>query len=148
MRLHDILRRDSRHPFQSIDILRKTPQQNPLILQQPHKRMRQSRLISPRIQPLCQSIKRFWILAEILERKHRFRVWQVERGQVAVETCSRGSKVGDSRICGDSGADTQDDAFGIARFDVPVFYQLELGDGGRLLGDAVEVGCGEDFGHV
>jgi hypothetical protein len=75
MRLNNIISFNPRNPFQSINILRKTPQKNTAILQQSNKSMRKTRLKLPRIQRLRKGIKRLRILAEILQGKHCLWEW-------------------------------------------------------------------------
>jgi len=118
--------------------------------------MRQRRAISPGVQTLRKGVKRFGVLTKVLQGEDGFGVGQVKCGQVGVEACAGGTKVRDAAVCGDSGADAEDNVFGVACLDVSVPRTISGGIyvakgravGGRLLDDAVEVGRDEDFCHV
>ena len=125
--------------------------------------MSQCRTIKPREQTLGKRIKRFGVLTKVLQGEDSLGVGQVECGQVGVEACARCAKVGNAAVCGDSGADAEDNVFGVGCLDVPVprtisaqgkgpegaMYVAEgSGKGGCLLDNAVEVGRDEDFRHV
>jgi hypothetical protein len=141
MCLDDILPLHSRKPLQRINILRKHTQQHPPVLQQPHKRVRQRRLVRPWIQRLCKRVKGLRVLPKILQRKDGFRVRQFERLEIGIESRPGGAEVGDAAIRADSCADAEDHVLGVAGLDVPEALapaQQKLGQG-VVLCDAVDV---------
>jgi hypothetical protein len=145
MRLDDIVPLHPRHPLQRINILRKHTQQHPPVLQQPHKRMRQRRLVRTRIQRLRQRVKRLWVLPKVLQRKDGFGVGQLEGLEVGIQACAGGAKVGDAAVCADARADAEDHVFGAAGLDEAA--GLATAKWVLLLCEAVDVLGGEDFCH-
>ena|SRR5205085_4233265 len=84
----------------------------------PNKSMRQTRPEFPWIQTLGKGIKRLWILSEILQRKHGFRVREFQCGEVTVQASARGTEVGNATVCADSCADAEDYLLGCCGADI------------------------------